>query len=108
MDMVLTATTGKPQVIGMVETMEELPWKGYDSVRQGPRLTSPGQRMCDGRCMDLKHANFAPQLMLRSRNKSGVHLLAKGIWHVCYTNVKVVVAYWKVKTPCHAHGECIN
>ena len=21
---------------------------------------------------------------------------------------KVVVAYWKVKTPCHAHGECIN
>ena len=22
--------------------------------------------------------------------------------------VKVVVAYWKVKTPCHAHGECIN
>ena len=23
-------------------------------------------------------------------------------------NLKVVVAYWKVKTPCHAHGECIN
>ena len=23
-------------------------------------------------------------------------------------HVKVVVAYWKVKTPCHAHGECIN
>ena len=22
--------------------------------------------------------------------------------------VKVVLAYWKVKTPCHAHGECIN
>ena len=22
--------------------------------------------------------------------------------------LKVVVAYWKVKTPCHAHGECIN
>ena len=22
--------------------------------------------------------------------------------------IKVVVAYWKVKTPCHAHGECIN
>ena len=21
---------------------------------------------------------------------------------------KGVVAYWKVKTPCHAHGECIN
>ena len=21
---------------------------------------------------------------------------------------KVVLAYWKVKTPCHAHGECIN
>ena len=24
------------------------------------------------------------------------------------TKLKVVVAYWKVKTPCHAHGECIN
>ena len=24
------------------------------------------------------------------------------------TDIKVVVAYWKVKTPCHAHGECIN
>ena len=23
-------------------------------------------------------------------------------------DLKVVVAYWKVKTPCHAHGECIN
>ena len=22
--------------------------------------------------------------------------------------LKVVLAYWKVKTPCHAHGECIN
>ena len=22
--------------------------------------------------------------------------------------IKVVLAYWKVKTPCHAHGECIN
>ena len=25
----------------------------------------------------------------------------------CFS-LKVVVAYWKVKTPCHAHGECIN
>ena len=24
------------------------------------------------------------------------------------TLLKVVVAYWKVKTPCHANGECIN
>ena len=24
------------------------------------------------------------------------------------SSLKVVVAYWKVKTPCHAHGECIN
>ena len=23
-------------------------------------------------------------------------------------HLKVVVAYWKVKRPCHAHGECIN
>ena len=26
----------------------------------------------------------------------------------CSSFFKVVVAYWKVKTPCHAHGECIN
>ena len=25
-----------------------------------------------------------------------------------WKGIKVVVAYWKVKTPCHAHGECIN
>ena len=25
-----------------------------------------------------------------------------------FMRLKVVVAYWKVKTPCHAHGECIN
>ena len=25
-----------------------------------------------------------------------------------FAHLKVVVAYWKVKTPCHAHGECIN
>ena len=29
-------------------------------------------------------------------------------WHTHIEYVKVVVAYWKVKTPCHAHGECIN
>ena len=43
-------------------------------------------------------------------------------WHIVYlsnkdpcpkilahkSEIKVVVAYWKVKTPCHAHGECIN
>ena len=28
--------------------------------------------------------------------------------HPVFFNIKVVVAYWKVKTPCHAHGECIN
>ena len=27
--------------------------------------------------------------------------------HECQ-GFKVVVAYWKVKTPCHAHGEFIN
>ena len=25
-----------------------------------------------------------------------------------WEGLKVVVAYWKVKTPCHGHGECIN
>ena len=29
-------------------------------------------------------------------------------WDYSCVSFKVVLAYWKVKTPCHAHVECIN
>ena len=45
------------------------------------------------------HFFFHMAYFCRARDDS--HEFTRGM-------LKVVVAYWKVKTPCHAHGECIN
>ena len=47
---------------------------------------------------------FNHQLNADSRVCMHIHTYISTYTHY----IKVVVAYWKVKTPCHAHGECIN
>ena len=55
-----------------------------------------------GPAMLIPSMDLTRKLLFAMRlNHVGVRL---GILNI----IKVVVAYWKVKTPCHAHGECIN
>ena len=42
------------------------------------------------------------------RRNSIVVVVQTERWVCVRKKLKVVLAYWKVKTPCHAHGECIN
>ena len=90
MEMFPTATAAKPKVIRTVETTDEVriycacrqPDDGKDMVRCDKCHVSPSVRECDSRCMEKNmensDANAAPRMMLRSKTKWGVHLVAKG------------------------------
>ena len=61
----------------------------------------------------LKHILSGPQRMFSSLHSSisMKHVRARVTTYIVIRslqNLKVVLADWKVKTPCHAHGECIN
>ena len=75
-------------------------------------LLSMGMRLVSGHDMTLISSVSRFGLLLKNKQVSFslcIILRMLTMAHECaITRFKVVLAYWKVKTPCHAHGECIN